>query len=56
MSGAKSPLYDAGNHRPFERGCYHPAVRLSDLTNPAQIGEGGDQAKLVRPRGGRDHS
>ena len=52
MGGSERPLHDTGNHRPVEP--YYPrwAACRGDLTNPAQTGEGGDQAELVTPRCG----
>ena len=57
MGGSERPLHDTGNHCPVEPYSPRRAARRGDLTNPAQTGEGGDQAKLVTPRcGTRPHS
>ena len=50
MGGSERPLHDTGNHCRVEPHSPRWAARRSDLTNTAQTGEGGDQAKLVTPR------
>ena len=50
IDGSESPLHNTGNHRPVEPYSTDRAADRGDLTNPAQTGEGGEQAELVTPR------
>ena len=52
MGGSERPLHDTGNHCAVEPYSPRRAARRGDLTNPAQTGEGGEQAELVTPRQG----